>query len=383
MTFSEVLRAHAARYPEMREGDFLKLCYQHALGCGHLVKDEAEAVRLIRAERAPGEEGVSFEPIGNGLVRMHLKGMDARFSDEIAARMFTYTAETFHPAPDALESALQTLAETFPTDAMRAAIAAYRAEGCPMVSHTEAYRRAYAPAYRVVSERFARYAALFEAAARLPEGAIFALDGMCASGKTSLSNALGFVFRAPVFHMDDFFLPAEKRTKERLSEVGGNVDRERFREEVLAPLAAGRTVSYRRFDCGTMTILPPVEIKPGRLNIVEGAYACHPELRGYYARTACLTVPPEEQLRRIRARDGEEMLERFRTMWIESANRRISYIERRKANAPDAFAFCMLWFRSSTKECPDRPTARSSEWERAFCRAAVYKSAGCRSAARR
>ena len=93
MTFSEVLRAHAARYPEMREGDFLKLCYQHALGCGHLVKDEAEAVRRIRAERAPGEEGVSFEPIGNGLVRMHLKGMDARFSDEIAARMFMYTAE--------------------------------------------------------------------------------------------------------------------------------------------------------------------------------------------------------------------------------------------------------------------------------------------------
>ena len=121
--------------------------------------------------------------------------------------------------------------------------------------------------------------------------------------------------------MDDFFLPAEKRTKERLSEVGGNVDRERFREEVLAPLAAGRTVSYRRFDCGTMTILPPVEIKPGRLNIVEGAYACHPELRGYYARTACLTVPPEEQLRRIRARDGEEMLERFRTMWIPMENR--------------------------------------------------------------
>ena len=59
----------------------------------------------------------------------------------------------------------------------------------------------------------------------------------------------------------------------------------------------------------------------GRLNIVEGAYACHPELRGYYARTACLTVPPEEQLRRIRARDGEEMLERFRTMWIPMENR--------------------------------------------------------------
>lgn len=321
MTFSEVLRAHAARYPEMREGDFLKLCYQHALGCGHLVKDEAEAVRRIRAERAPGETGVSFEPIGNGLVRMHLTGADAQLDDETIARMFMYTADTFRPAPNALDDALRTLEAVFPTEAMRAAIAAYRAEGCPMVSHTEAFRRAYAPAYRVVSERFARYAALVEAAARLPEGAILAIDGMCASGKTGLSNALGFALRAPVFHMDDFFLPAEKRTPERLSEVGGNVDRERFRDEVLAPLAKGKPVSYRRFDCGTMTILPPVEIQPGRLNIVEGAYACHPELRGYYACTACLTVPPQEQLRRIRARDGEEMLERFRERWIPMENR--------------------------------------------------------------
>lgn len=321
MTLSEVLRAHAARYPEMREGDFLKLCYQHALGCGHLVKNEAEAVRRIRAERMPGEAGVSFEPIGNGLVRMHLTGSDAQFDDETAARMFMYTADTFRAAPHALDDALRTLETTLPTDAMRAAISAYRAQGCPMTSHTEAYHRAYAPAYRVVSERFARYAALFEAAARLPEGAILAVDGMCASGKTELSNALGFVLRAPVFHMDDFFLPAEKRTPERLSEVGGNVDRERFREEVLAPLAEGKPVSYRRFDCGTMSILPPVEIQPGRLNIVEGAYACHPELRGYYACTACLTVPKQEQLRRIRARDGEKMLERFRTLWIPMENR--------------------------------------------------------------
>lgn len=318
---SEVLQAHAARYPEMREGDFLKLCFQHALGCGHLVRDEAEAIRRIRAERAPSEAGVSFEPIGNGLVRMHLQGAEAQFDDEIIARMFMYTADTFRPAPHALDEALQTLEETFPTDAMKAAIAAYRAKGCPMTSHTEAYHRAYAPAYRVVSERFARYAALFETAARLPEGAIVAIDGMCASGKTSLANALGFVLRAPVFHMDDFFLPAEKRTQERLSEVGGNVDRERFREEVLAPLAARQSVSYRRFDCGTMTILPSVEIQPGRLNIVEGAYACHPELRGYYACTACLTVPKQEQLCRIRRRDGEEMLERFRSLWIPMENR--------------------------------------------------------------
>ncbi len=316
MTFSEVLRAHAARYPEMREGDFLKLCYQHALGCGHLVKDEAEAVRRIRAERAPGEEGVSFEPIGNGLVRMHLKGMDARFSDEIAARMFMYTAETFHPAPDALESALQTLAETFPTDAMRAAIAAYRAEGCPMVSHTEAYRRAYAPAYRVVSERFARYAALFEAAARLPEGAIFALDGMCASGKTSLSNALGFVFRAPVFHMDDFYLPPERKTAQRLAEPGGNVDAERFFTDVLSPLSRGETVHYRPYHCHSNALGEEIAVPPAPLAVVEGVYSLRPELQPYYHVKCFLDVPWSTRRARLLARNGPEGLERFEKLWI-------------------------------------------------------------------
>ena len=36
--------------------------------------------------------------------------------------------------------------------------------------------------------------------------------------------------------MDDFFLRPEQRTEERLKEVGGNVDRERFLEEVARPL---------------------------------------------------------------------------------------------------------------------------------------------------
>ena len=44
-----------------------------------------------------------------------------------------------------------------------------------------------------------------------------------------------------VFHLDDFFLPFEKRTPQRLSTPGGNVDHERAQRELFLPLSRRRT----------------------------------------------------------------------------------------------------------------------------------------------
>ena len=62
------------------------------------------------------------------------------------------------------------------------------------------------------------------------------VDGPSASGKTTLSEMLREKYDCTVFHMDDFFLRAEQRTPERYAEIGGNIDRERFLEDVLIPL---------------------------------------------------------------------------------------------------------------------------------------------------
>jgi hypothetical protein len=47
--------------------------------------------------------------------------------------------------------------------------------------------------------------------------------------------------------MDDFFLRIEQRTPERMTEVGGNVDYERFLETVLFPVSAKKVLSISRF----------------------------------------------------------------------------------------------------------------------------------------
>ena len=41
----------------------------------------------------------------------------------------------------------------FSKEALQTYLAAYREAGCPLVSHSETYRRAYRPAYRVVLQR--------------------------------------------------------------------------------------------------------------------------------------------------------------------------------------------------------------------------------------
>ena len=148
------------------------------------------------------------------------------------------------------------------------------------------------------------------------ERVLVAIDAGSASGKTTLGALLQSIYACPVFHMDDFFLRPEQRTPERFSEPGGNVDRERFLSEVLLPLREGKAVDYRRFDCKTFTIAPPRRIEPGRLNIVEGAYAMHPDLAPYYDLTVFLAVSAEKQRERILKRNAPAQAELFFDRWI-------------------------------------------------------------------
>lgn len=145
---------------------------------------------------------------------------------------------------------------------------------------------------------------------------ILAIDGGSAGGKTTLGKLLEQRYACKVFHMDDFFLRPEQRTKERLAEPGGNVDRERFYEEVLEKLVERKEVTYRRYDCKTMSLLEPITIEPTRLTVVEGAYSMHPMFSDYYDYSVFLDIDKETQKERIINRNTPEMAERFFKEWI-------------------------------------------------------------------
>lgn len=158
---------------------------------------------------------------------------------------------------------------------------------------------------------------------RLPrqERLLLAIDGGSASGKTTLAALLAQRYGCPVFHMDDFFLRPEQRTPQRLAEPGGNVDRERFFSEVLQPLRQGGPASYRRYDCQTGQLLPPVLRQAGQLNVIDGAYSMHPELSALYDLSVFLAVSPETQHRRILQREPAFKQQLFFRQWIPMENR--------------------------------------------------------------
>ena len=147
------------------------------------------------------------------------------------------------------------------------------------------------------------------------ETVIVAIDGNCTSGKTTLANQLAANYDCNVFHMDDFFLRPEQRTPARFAEIGGNVDYERFSEEVLLPLKSGKPFSYRPFDCNTFQLTVPVAVMPKKLNIIEGTYSLHPYFGEVYDLEVFLSITPKLQRERILQRPAF-LHKRFFEEWI-------------------------------------------------------------------
>lgn len=144
---------------------------------------------------------------------------------------------------------------------------------------------------------------------------IIAIDGRCGSGKTTLAARLAECSGGSVLHMDDFFLQPWQRTDARLKEAGGNVDYERFLEEVLAPLHEGKPFRYRPYDCRKAQIMEPITMQPGKVTIIEGTYSCHPVLWDYYDFRIFMTVNPNEQIKRIKERNPDKIAD-FEKRWI-------------------------------------------------------------------
>lgn len=149
-----------------------------------------------------------------------------------------------------------------------------------------------------------------------PSPRVICIDGRSAAGKTTLAAALAKALDADVIHMDDFFLPAELRTSERLSEPGGNVHYERFETEVLPFLKKDAPFAYKRFACHAMALTEKRTVSSRDWRIVEGAYAMHPRFGEYADLKVFVDISPEEQMQRIISRNGATQAEAFRTRWI-------------------------------------------------------------------
>lgn len=149
---------------------------------------------------------------------------------------------------------------------------------------------------------------------------ILAIDGRCASGKTTFARSLSALFGEygpAVFSIDDFFLPFYERRDDWRHIPAGNIDLKRFEAEVLQKLRAGsNSIAYNEYNCKTGVFSRKIKDKIGSFAIIEGAYCVHPYLSSYYDKKVFLTADKRVREERIRKRNGEDGLRTFGKMWI-------------------------------------------------------------------
>lgn len=160
----QLLGQHVERYPQMQLADIYKLLHQAAMGAGHAITDAGEARRALRAECEALEPAATeplIDPISpdGRLARVHLRAcLHAGRDLDALADAFLGTPAACPPAPDKLAKFCACLGDLataggipFRREEVDLYFDAIRTQGYPTVRHSQAYRSAYRPAYRVVA----------------------------------------------------------------------------------------------------------------------------------------------------------------------------------------------------------------------------------------
>ena len=160
-----ILLAHARRYPLMEPRDAVKLIYQSEFGGGHLIRDESACLDFLRREYKSTRQRTDLpltEEIGCDIVRVNLAALDASgYPVDALGHAFLLSAAAHLGNMDSFWRKLSALKELtaegnmpFSLNDLNIYLESYAAAGFPPVSHSEAYRNAYHPAYRVIRKEF-------------------------------------------------------------------------------------------------------------------------------------------------------------------------------------------------------------------------------------
>lgn len=158
----EIILEHFTRYPLMQPADAVKLLYQSEFGGGHMIADPDALLQRLIDEYTRVTHDFTLpltEAIGGGMLRVNLHAVDPgktplsgiqdAFVRSAAAKKGSY--EDFTRKIDLLISMASHGDISVRFDDLLAYLDGYlRIPGCPAVSHSEVYKKAYDPAYRIV-----------------------------------------------------------------------------------------------------------------------------------------------------------------------------------------------------------------------------------------
>lgn len=332
MIMKEIILEHLQSYPLMTGKDIIKLFFQYEFAGEHMIKNSSQTYYILKQEcHSLNNKTYRIEPIGNNLVRFYLfNGSEIELYT--INQLFVCSANFHNGSKEHLIKTLKQIKQLYlPIDDLNYEIDNYLQQDCPIISHSNIYKETYKPHYRVMKAELAYYYPIILEINKLllvKSEIKIAIDGMSASGKSTLANILNTIYDCNIFHMDDFFLQPFQRNEKRLNRIGENIDHERFKDEVLIPLSKCEKVYYQKFDCSKMKLEKNIKkIDYKNINIIEGAYSMHPDLISYYDYKIVLKINSNKQIERIIKRNGINMLENFKNTWIPMENNYLKFFD--------------------------------------------------------
>lgn len=297
MNLEEAIQLEKQLHPFSTRQDLYKLIVQSCLGNGHSITSPEDSFQALQKEKSIAGKD-SLQEIGNGFIRVPLSYM--KEEDLLLWNELFIESAKKRSTRRIFDQALQN----------------YGFVDQGIVSHSQEYKEHYDPHYRVFRKEYVDYFEVFKVALHaLQEHRVLSIDGPCASGKTTIGKILSSFLECPCIHMDDYFLQANQRTAQRLEEPGGNIDYERFHQEINDAWNQNQPIHMRSYDCSSQTLRREVIVEKSPILIIEGSYANHPYLDDMQAFKIFMDIEPSIQKERLQKRSPDKFVD-FIEKWI-------------------------------------------------------------------
>lgn len=306
---------HLKKYPLMTTQDIVKLLYQNHFGPGHFISD----IQMVKDYYANELKVINnnnnsiinlYEHIGNNFIRVNMVLFHKHFNDDDLIYYF-YNSSKFDYCNNDLKNQFINQLQNINNDGF------LNNYDYTNVHHSSIYNQAYHPHYRVINTKYLslemRIFQLQNYLDNINNFQIIALEGKCASGKSTIINRLKDI---TIIDVDEFFLRKELKTESRLNEIGGNIDYDLY-EECLKKIKPNSKITYTIFDCQTQTYKDKT-ISIGNKVLLVGVYSYHQNVRKYIDKLCYLIVDEQEQLNRLKQRS---LYLRFINEWVPLENK--------------------------------------------------------------
>ena len=167
MSTKELLLNHYTAYPRLEVADIFKFVFQSAFGCEHLVSSEERALNYIKAELERIKDDKSaprIDALDGDYSRVHLSCLSDEVTPEVLAKYFCLSAKVEEGGKERLLEKIAVARELIADGTIPLSLsdfdelhAKWEAAGYPAIHHSDSFRKAYRPAYRVIANEYLKY----------------------------------------------------------------------------------------------------------------------------------------------------------------------------------------------------------------------------------